>query len=147
MSNVTSRPLESAPRRRTPAVVSAGRVITLMFWMLRFFAVLLILGSTFGNYVQFVGGWNVAWPVSWTAIGFAVFYQLVCSVLQWGFKAVRWWPLYGLALIASAIPSFLTYNAWAGSYLTAQFGTALAFVIMGLAVIAADALPEWVLVG
>lgn len=142
--SVQSQPITT---KRTPHVVSANRVIGITITILRVLAVLLIFTSTFGNYVQFVGGWEFAASVNAVALALAIGYQALCSVLQWGFKALRWWPLYALFLLASAIPSFLTYNAWAGPYLTAQFGAALAFGMLGIAVIAADALPEWVLVG
>jgi hypothetical protein len=147
MSNVTSKPLDSAPRARKPHMVSADRVVGITIAILRFLAILLIISSAFGNYVQFVGGWNNLGPLNAVALGLAIGYQALCSVLQWGFKALRWWPLYAFFLLASAIPSFLTYNAWAGPYFMTQFGPILAIGLIGIAVIAADALPEWVLVG
>jgi hypothetical protein len=137
---------EKRPRRPTPAMLSRGGVIGAMIGILRIIAVLLMVASTFGNYVQFVGGWGLYWPINWPIIGVALLYQVVCSLLQWGFKAANYWIPYAIALIASAIPSYLTYNAWAGPYLAAQLGSALAFFVLALSTLGADALPEWVLV-
>lgn len=137
---------------------SESTVIRWAIRILRFVAWALLVMSTFGNYVQFAGGWErIYWSwrdlggslaaISWGAVAFAVVFQAVFSLIQWGAKAQRWWLLYTLGLLASAIPSFLTYNAWAGPYLTAQIGAAFTVAIIGLAAIGADALPEWVLVG
>jgi hypothetical protein len=149
---VTSQPtvngkVEETRRRPSPAMVSRGGVIGAMIFILRVIALVLIVASTFGNYVQFMGGWGAYWPINWTIIGLAALYQLICSLLQWGFKAGKMWLPYGLALLASAIPSFLTYNAWAGPYLSAQVGGVVAGLLILGATIGADALPEWVLVG
>lgn len=132
--------------RPSPAMVSKGGVIGAMIAILRFIAILLMLASTFGNYVQFVGGWAFYLPPNAIILGCALAYQLICSVLQWGFKAGKMWIPYGIALLASAIPSFLTYNAWAGPYLAVQLGTTLGPVALFIATLGADALPEWVLV-
>jgi hypothetical protein len=137
---------ERKPRRPSTAVVSKGGVIGAMIFILRTMAILLIIASTFGNYVTFMGGWARWLPADMGIIGLSILYQLLCSVLQWGFKAGRMWIPYTLALVASAIPSFLTYNAWAGPYLVVQLGTVLAPVVLFAATIGADALPEWVLV-
>jgi hypothetical protein len=147
-SGVRSEPLH--PATRTPHVLPRSAVIVATITMLRIVALALIVASTFGNYVQFAGGWPApggVLPLDWLIIGAAVAYQLICSVFQWGFKALRWWLPYAVALIASAIPSFLTYNAWAGPYLSAQLGSIIAGVLILAATIGADALPEWVLVG
>lgn len=150
---VTSQPtvngkVEEGTRRRrpSPAMVSKGGVIGAMIFVLRVMAIVLVVISTFGNYVQFIGGWDVYWPINMAVIGLAAFYQLICCLLQWGFKAGRMWFPYVLALFASAIPSFLTYNALFGPYLTTQVGAVLAMMGIGIAVIGGDALPEWVLV-
>jgi hypothetical protein len=148
---VTSQPtvngkVEETRRRPSPAMVSRGGVIGAMIFILRVIALVLIVASTFGNYVQFMGGWGAYWPINWTIIGLAAMYQLICSLLQWGFKAGKMWLPYGLALLASAIPSFLTYNALFGPYLTTQVGAILTMIGIGIAVIGGDALPEWVLV-
>jgi hypothetical protein len=143
--SVESKPLRSSVR--SPHVVPRSAVIVAMIWMLRIISLALLIVSTFGNYVQFVGGWDQYWPINWAIVGGAAAYQLICSVFQWGFKAQRWWMPYALALIASAIPSFLTYNAWAGPYLSAQVGGVVAGLLILGATIGADALPEWVLVG
>lgn len=133
-------------RRASAAMISRGGVIGMMIGILRIIAVILLIASAFGNYVQFVGGWSSYWPLNWGVIGFAVIYQAVFSALQWGFKAAGWWFPYALALIASAVPSFLTYNGLFGPYLAAQVGAVLALIGIGVAVIGGDALPEWVLV-
>jgi hypothetical protein len=145
MSNVQSAPLQKK-QARSPHLVSQTWVIGLTIALLRVVAILLMIASTFGNYVQFVGGWDAISPISWVIVALAVAYQVICSVFQWGFKALRWWALYVFALIASAVPSFLTYNAWAGPYLAAQLGSVVGTGLIALAVIGADALPEWVLV-
>jgi hypothetical protein len=146
---VTSAPLGSSTRpaaRPSPAIMPRGCVITAALVMLRVIAIALILASTFGNYVQFVGGWASYWPPHWTILLYAAIYQAICSLFQWGFKAMRWWLSYTLALIASAIPSFLTYNALFGPNLTTQIGLYPTIVAVFLFVVAGDALPEWVLV-
>lgn len=156
----TPTPAREEEPRKAYSTHVFGRATTIR-WTIRILRVVawaLLVMSTFGNYVQFVGGWEqVYWnwrdlagsigSIAWLAVLFAVIFQGVFSLLQWGAKANRWWLLYSFALLGSAIPSFLTYNAWAGPYLTAQIGAALAVVVIGLAVIGADALPEWILVG
>jgi hypothetical protein len=136
----------STPRRPSPAMVPRGCVVNAALVMLRLIAVVLVLASTFGNYVQFVGGWESYWPPQWIVLLYAFIYQVVCSLFQWGFKAMRWWVPYVIALLASAIPSFLTYNALFGPYLALQVGIIPALLGIGIAVIGGDALPEWVLV-
>lgn len=147
---VREAPLSSgkttAPRRPSPAMVPRGCVTIAALVMLRVIAVVLILASTFGNYVQFVGGWASYWPPEWVILLYAAIYQAVCSLFQWGFKAMRWWVPYLIALFASAIPSFLTYNALFGPYLALQVGAIPALIGIAIAVIGGDALPEWVLV-
>lgn len=142
---VKSEPL-NRPVRPSPAVMPRGCVITGALAVLRVIAVALILMSTFGNYVQFVGGWESYAPIQTTPLIYAALYQGVCCVLQWGFKAMRWWLPYVFALLASAAPSFLTYNPVIGPYLAGQIGMYGAIIIVFLLVLAGDALPEWVLV-
>lgn len=144
-SRVQSEPLH-APSRPTTAMVSRGGAIGAMIFILRVIAIVLMVASTFGNYVQFVGGWAYYLPLNWPIIGAALLYQLICSLLQWGFKSGRMWIPYAISLVASAIPSFLTYNTWAGPYLTSQLGIPLGAAVLLIATIGADALPEWVLV-
>jgi hypothetical protein len=122
--------------------------------MLRGVSILLLLLSTFGNYIAFIGGWNAPWRLAWPIIAAAVLYQVVFSLAQWGTKALarathNWaWGLgYAFALIASAVPSFLAYNGWAGPWLAFQVGVWPAGIIIFIAAVGADALPEWVLVG
>jgi hypothetical protein len=134
-------------RRPSTALVSHGGAIGAMILLLRIIAVLLVLASTFGNYVQFMGGWDRYLPIGGAIAGAAILYQVICSVLQWGFKAGGMWFPYAVALLASAIPSFLTYNALFGPYLATQVGTIPALIGIGIAVLGGDALPEWVIVG
>ena len=138
--------VQSRPIGTSPHVFRRSVVIRAMISILRVVAILLIVASTFGNYVLFVGGWAQWQPINAWAVLFAALYQALCCVLQWGFKAAHWWILYFAALFASAIPSFLTYNAWAGPFLALQFGPVLGLLIMAIATLGADALPEWVLV-
>lgn len=142
---VTSTPINRAARP-SPAMMPRGCVIAAALTLLRVLAIALILVSTFGNYVQFAGGWAVFWPPQWVTLLYAGIYQLICCMLQWGFKAMRWWVPYGFALIASAAPSFLTYNPVIGPYLAAQIGIYGAILVVLALVLAGDALPEWVLV-
>jgi hypothetical protein len=134
-------------RKPSPAMVSKNGVIGAMIFILRIIALILMVASTFGNYVQFMGGWERYWPIDLVVVGLAVLYQIIFSLLQWGFKAGEMWIPYFLALVASAIPSFLTYNAWTGPYLAVQIGPLLGYIVLLAATIGADALPEWVLVG
>jgi hypothetical protein len=112
-------------------------------------AVALLVASTFGNYVLFIGGWErVRWPtdqVALKALILACLFQGIFSVAQWGFKALRLWPAYGIALLVSVIPSFLTYNEWAGPWLAIYIGF-LAPLVVFLTAVFVDMLPEWILV-
>jgi hypothetical protein len=130
--------------------VEAGAVA-----MLRLLAVILWLVSTFGNFVQFVGGWGFVWPMNANTgkgIAYALIYQGIFTVAQWGFKAKRWWMLYIVALLASAIPSFLTYNAWANGWIVERvsappdIAALLAAIFLFVIAVVVDLIPEWVLV-
>lgn len=147
---VRSAPLNNPPSihmaRPSPALVPRGCVITAALVLLQVIAIALMLMSTFGNYVTFAGGWKTFWPPQWVVMLYAFLFQVVCSLMQWGFKAMRWWVPYTLALIASAIPSYLTYNVVIGPYLALQVGAQLATVVVIIFVVAGDMLPEWVLV-
>lgn len=149
---VTSQPLHASPHVISRRSVETG-AITLL-WVL---AVMLWIASTFGNFVQFVGGWDYVWPMgdaTGTAVLYAMLYQGIFTVAQWGFKAKRWWMLYIIALLASAVPSFLTYNAWANGWLVAHVGSTapadiaalLASVFLFIIAVVVDLIPEWVLV-
>lgn len=133
----------SQPR---PQVIPRGCVVQSAINLLRIIALLLIIASTFGNYVVFVGGWENWRPFDPMAALWALLYQVLCSVFQWGFKAMHWWLPYLVALVASAIPSFLTYNAWVGPYLALQVDLPVSILLIVIATLSADALPEWVLV-
>lgn len=146
---VRSEPIEKKRRKPSPAVLSKGGVIGAMIWILRIIALILMVASTFGNYVQFMGGWppeGKTLALDFAVAGVAFAYQIILSLLQWGFKAGQMWIPYAIVLIASAIPSFLTYNALLGPYLATQVGDTLALLGIGIAMLGADALPEWVLV-
>ena len=80
---VKSTPLHRSTRP-SPAMVPRGCVITAALVMLRVVALALIVMSTFGNYVQFAGGWDRYMPPQNTALIYAALYQGVCCVLQWG---------------------------------------------------------------
>lgn len=136
-------------RYRSPtAVIPPGHAAGCAVRIMQAIALILLALSTFGNYVTFIGGWDsLGWPVNLLMVGAAAVYQAVFSALQWGMKALRNWPMYTLALIGSAIPSFLTYNAWAGPFLSVHLGVYVTVLIIGLASLGADAIPEWVLVG
>jgi hypothetical protein len=117
--------------------------------LLWFSAVALLVASTFGNYVLFVGGWErVRWPADEVALKAALLaclFQGVFSVAQWGFKALRLWPAYAIALLVSVIPSFLAYNEWAGPWLAVYVGFFAPFVVF-LTAVFVDMLPEWILI-
>jgi len=144
---MTSRTSQVIPRHS----VETGAIV--MLWVL---AILLWLASTFGNFVQFVGGWAYTWPLNANTdkgVLYALVYQGIFTIAQWGFKAKRWWVLYLVALLASAIPSFVTYNAWANGWLVARVPTApadvvalLAGLLIFLIAVLVDLIPEWVLV-
>jgi hypothetical protein len=155
--------VKSSPMRSATAVLPQATAITASVVVLRVLALLLLTMSTFGNYVTFVGGWAAtskapgffwSWSnlaasiaaINWSMVLLAIVYQVVFSLLQWGTKAKRVWSLYMLFLLASAIPSFLTYNGWAGPYLAEQVGVWIAGILVFIAAVGADAVPEWVLV-
>jgi hypothetical protein len=149
---VTSQSMHPSPHVVSKRSVETGAIVIL--WVL---AILLWLASTFGNFVQFVGGWGAVWPPgeqTSKGIVYALIYQAIFTVAQWGFKAKRWWMLYTVALLASAVPSFLTYNAWANSWLVARVGQTapadiaalLASVFLFVIAVVVDLIPEWVLV-
>lgn len=157
---------EDARRRayRSPtAVVEPDSAVRVMVIVLRVAAVLLLVFSTFGNYVTFAGGWDaLGWnwrdlgasfaAINWPMVVAAIVFQIIFAALQWGAKAAAadeplWWWAYAFALIASAVPSFLTYNSWAGPFLAFHIGGLFAGVLIFIASAGGDALPEWVLVG
>lgn len=130
----------------------SGAIVLL--WIM---AIVLWLASTFGNFVQFVGGWEYVWPLNGATvkgIAYALLYQGMMTIAQWGFKAKRWWFVYSIALLASAIPSFITYNSWANGWLVAHVARSapadVAALLASLAIlitaIVVDLIPEWVLV-
>lgn len=155
---VHSEQLNSRGRSLSPQVIPRHTVEGGAIVMLWIIAILLWLASTFGNFVQFVGGWERVWPLNeQTATGvlYALIYQGIATVAQWGFKAKRWWALYALALLASAIPSFMTYNSWwINPWIVARLGPSvplpLAWLIASAVIFVAtainDLIPEWVLV-
>lgn len=151
---VKSRHYGSSPTTKVIPGHSVETGAVVMLWML---AILLWLLSTFGNFVQFVGGWDLVWPMNQhtgRAVLYALAYQAIFTLAQWGFKAKRWWFLYGVALFASAIPSFLTYNAWANGWLVAraaptvsqEIAPILAGLLLLIVAVIIDLIPEWVLV-
>src|SRR5262245_10690966 len=118
------------PRRmaiKTSQIIPGEALGEFAVWLLWIGSAALLILSTFGNYVQFVGGWDaITWPWlstrSAAAVGAALIYQGIFSPAQWGFKARRWWFPYAGSVLLSAIPSFLTYNAWAGAWLQQYLG-------------------------
>ena len=134
---------------------TAEQGAVILLWVL---AIILWLASGFGNFVQFVGGWALVWPLNDKTAGgvfYALIYQAIFTLAQWGFKAKRWWLLYGIALLASAIPSFLTYNSWwinpwivarLGPSVPFTFAWAIASAVIFVATVVNDLIPEWVLV-
>lgn len=152
MSNhpVTSRAIGASSRPYRPQVIPRGCMANTTIVLLWLVALVLLGVSTFGNYVLFVGGWErVRWPtdrVTFTALGFAVGFQVVCCLAQWGFKAIRLWFAYTIALLISVIPSFLAYNAGVGPWLEPQIGWVLAPLAIFLVSVFIDMLPEWILV-
>lgn len=155
MGTIRSEPLRGGPRSQVipKRTVEQGAVV--MLWVV---AVALWLASAFGNFVQFVGGWAFVWPLNeHTAAGvlYALIYQGIATVAQWGFKAKRWWGLYVFALLASAIPSFMTYNSWwINPWIVARLGSSVPFMlawsiasaIIFITTVINDLIPEWVLV-
>lgn len=150
MSNhpVTSRAIGAA-RPYRPQVIPRGCMANVAIVMLWLVALVLLGVSTFGNYVLFLGGWErVRWPTdraTFTALGFAAGFQAVCCLAQWGFKAIRLWFAYGVALLISVIPSFLAYNEGVGPWLAPQIGL-FAPIAIFLVSVFIDMLPEWILV-
>lgn len=147
----------STPRHRSSHVVSQRSAETGAIVILWVLAILLWLASTFGNFVQFVGGWGFVWPTgeqTGKGILYALIYQAIFTAAQWGFKAKKWWLLYIVALLASAIPSFLTYNVWANGWLVdhvahtmpADVAALLAGAAIFVLTVIVDLIPEWVLV-
>ena len=134
----------------TTQVLSGATAAAVLVFILQAIAVLLVVASTFGNYVQFVGGWptepDKTLPFVWAAVLYATVYQVGCAIAQWGCKHKGWWIAYTIALLVSAIPSFFTYNAWAGPWLTVLIGPILSTIVIGLIVLFGDMIPEWILV-
>lgn len=152
--NTRSVPLESGRVERRQAYrsqfIPRGCMARSAIGLLWFVALVLLAVSTFGNYVLFVGGWErMRWPAdrdAAIALGLAVGFQAVCCLAQWGFKAIRLWFAYGIALFVSVIPSFLAYNAGVGPWLEPQIGWVLAPLAIFLVSVFIDMLPEWILV-
>jgi hypothetical protein len=133
-----------------PQVIPRGCVANAAIVLLWIVALGLLVVSTFGNYVLFVGGWETTrWPAdqaSYTALGIALGFQAICCLAQWGFKAIKLWFAYSVALLISVIPSFLAYNAVIGPWLAPQIGAVLAPLAIFAAAVFVDMLPEWIFV-
>lgn len=152
---IRSEPLRSGPRTQVVPRRTVEQAAVVFLWVI---AVLLWLASAFGNFVQFVGGWSLVWPLNehtGSGVLFALIYQGIATIAQWGFKAKRWWALYAFALLASAIPSFLTYNSWwINPWIVARLGPSIpsalawwiASAIIFITTAINDLIPEWVLV-
>lgn len=142
--------IKSRPIGPSTQVIPGAAVATTLVRALQAIAFVLILVSTFGNYVQFVGGWPAeegqTLPLDAAAILYAIVYQVGCSIAQWGCKHRGWWFAYGAALAVSALPSFFTYNAWAEVWLTVLIGPVFSVVAVALVVLFVDMIPEWILV-
>ena len=105
--------------------------------------------STFGNYVQLVGGWRNTTldNIAQDALLYAVAWQAFCFVGQWAFKARQQWALYVLFLAISAVPSILTYHAWAGDYLNLVTGLSIGgWLLVVIGAVLNDMAPEWILI-
>lgn len=132
----------------------------ILAWLFGVVAPLLI--STFGNYIMFSGGWQgFTFPhFVVNSLVWAVVFQLLCVGAQLAFKSkakkgggMNWWIAYGIALLVSAVPSFLTAHYGFSEQLTLalapQIGSAalpVVIVAIFLGALAIDMLPEWVAV-
>lgn len=139
-------------------------------WIVRLLGLVLWLASLFGTYVPLAGGWEGVtakpWPPAPAAFGIALALQVCFSWAQWTFKAralawwrsrdrwegyavqasVSWWLAYTGALLISAGFSAYTYGLWAQPALEAMGPVWAGLIVVGIAAIVADMLPEWIYV-
>jgi len=105
--------------------------------------------SLIGTFVQFAGGWEYidnfnqdwAWALIWSLV-----FQFFCSAGQFAFLRVRAWFWYIGCLGVSVIPSILSYWEYTGDYFAQRLPTPLAFILVVIACIALDCVPERILV-
>lgn len=171
----TSRNEPEAPKPRQLPPNETGMVEAMQLaggavWMVRLLGLVLWLASLFGTYVPLAGGWEVVtkqlWPPAPVALGIAVALQVAFSWAQWTFKAralawwrsrerwgayavqaaASWWIAYAGALLISAGFSAYTYGLWAWPALEAMGPVWAGLLIVGVAAIVADMLPEWIYV-
>lgn len=140
-----------------PGVIPANSLVPVASGIQRMVALVLLLTSTLGTYVQFNGGWERIWVFDERA-GQAALYALLWQILfflwQFSMIRVRAWRWYIFALLASAVPSFMSYYDLAYPWLVAYIGRylpdgpdrVLTVVILLVAVVGNDMVPEQVLV-
>lgn len=114
-------------------------------------AIVMILVSTFGNYITWQGAerlWAMDDRTVW-AVGGAVAWQVVCFLVQWGSRrnlGTFWW-LYAIFLVASVAPATIGYWSVMGDWLTSIVGNATgAIALMAVTLAGNDAFPEFILV-
>jgi hypothetical protein len=138
--------------------------------LVQLIAVVLWVLSLIGTYVPFAGGWDVVlvklWPPLSAALWLALGTQIPLSLGQWAFKSrailwwrnrdrygviavqtsLGWWAAYAVALVLSAAFSAVTYGQWIVPLLTGLGPAWAAWIIIGIAAILGDMLPEWIMI-
>lgn len=160
---------EYAPPHET-GIVEAESVAHGAVLLVRLVALLLWLASLLGTYVPLAGGWEpvlkTPWPPALIPACIAGALQLAFTWAQWSFKSravlwwraqsrfgsvaaqasVGWWMAYLVALLLSALFSIVTYGQWIAPMLTGFGPPTLGWIVVGIAAILADMLPEWIIV-
>lgn len=110
---VTSRRIE--PNKEPPSshIVTAEQLSQAEPFVYRCIALALIVLSFTGTVLAFAGGASGVVALdnrTWIALAVSVAWQAACGIIQF-VTCKRWYnPVYMLALIASAVPSFLGYQ-------------------------------------
>lgn len=167
--NQQQAPAHYAPPHET-GMVEAEHVAHGAIPLVRAVAVLLWIASLIGTYVPLAGGWDPVlaqpWPPALIAASVAGLLQVAFSWAQWSFKSravlwwraqdrfgsiaaqasVGWWLAYSVALLLSAGFSIATYGQWIAPLFNQIGPPLLGWIVVAIAAILADMLPEWIMV-
>lgn len=160
MSTASTGQTQKLPQttKFSAAVIPSYALVRIATWALWVIAIVLFVVSAAGNYAQFNGGWARFWvwdDAAKRALLYAIIWQVGCSALQFAFLKVKVWPAYFAFLGASAIPTALSYVPVVFPVMVAFFAragmpsgidTTLATILLGVAVLGLDSVPEQILV-
>jgi len=136
--------MNSRPSQHIDAAIFDGsQMAKLGVWVKRFVAFGLIALVLVGTYVQAAGGW---FAPSIQPVAVAIGWQAIAMVAQFALRS-QWQSVWYFGAVAfSAAPSVLTY----GALMVPQWDRALteagAWIAITLIILAADIIPEQILV-